>query len=270
MGTVFGARAQKIHSKVTAVCRSNYEVVKSSGIGIKSTLWGDSVFRPDRVVRTPSDVSHVDFDYVVLATKSSNHATDPIVDSIHPVVNRKTTLVSVQNGVTSETALRLAYENPIVSSTCYISCLQKRPGMVEQASHVRPHAFYLGINRPGRFSDGKQELNTLVGLDHAFSQVSDAQSERWRKMIFNTAWSLSAALMDKNTHEILRDNGGVQLAMSLAQEAHRIGRSMGVELAADLPELTIESARRAPPLVPSMLRDIRSGKPIEVEALCGK
>lgn len=270
MGTIFGAKAQKARSKVTAVCRSNYEVANSRGISIKSALWGDSIFRPDRVVRTPSEVSHVNFDYVVLATKFSNHSSDPLIDSIRPAVGSKTALVSVQNGITSEMILRRAFDNPIFSSTCYISCVQRQPGMVEQVSHVRPHAFYLGINRPGRLSDGSKELETLVGLDDAFARVEDAHGERWRKMIFNTAWSLSTALMNKNTHQVLQDSSGAQLVLGLAQEAHRVGISMGIDLAADLPKLTVESASRAPALVPSMLHDIRNGKPIEVEALCGQ
>lgn len=223
------------------------------------------------MARAPSEVSHVDFDYVVLATKLTNAPHDPLIDSIRAAVRAKTVLVSVQNGVTSENALRRAFDNnPIFSSTCYISCAQRAPGIVEQISHVRPHAFYVGVNRAGRSSDGKAELNRLVTLDNAFAQVADAHGERWRKMIFNTAWSLSTSLMDRNTHEVLRDPEGAQLVLGLAQEAHRVARAVGVDVASDIPKYTVESASKADPIVPSMLQDIRAGRPIEVEALCGE
>lgn len=221
-------------------------------------------------MRAASEVSHVDFDYIVLATKLSAQSNDPLIESIRPAVNSRTTLVSVQNGVTSELALRRAFDNPVLSSTCYISCTQRLPGIVEQVSHVRPHAFYLGINRPGRFSDGNKELRTLVDLDNAFARVDDAHAERWRKMIFNTAWSLSTSLMNRNTHEVLQDTSGSELVLGLAEETLSVARAQGINLSPDLPHVTIETARKAPALVPSMLQDIRRGKPIEVEALCGK
>lgn len=221
-------------------------------------------------MRSASEVAHVDFDFIVLATKLSNHPKDPLIETLRPAVKDTTTLVSVQNGITSEIALRHAFDNAIFSSTCYINCTQSQPGFVEQVSNVRPHAFYVGINRPGRHSDGKRELETLVGLDDAFAQVDDAHGERWRKMIFNTAWSLSTSLLDKDTHGVLQDKNGPQLVFGLAQEAYRIGRSLGIDLDANLPMATLDSPRNAPAIVPSMLQDIRRGKPIEVEALCGK
>lgn len=270
VGSIFGARAQTIRSRVTAVCRSNYEVAASRGINIKSNLWGESIFRPERTVRAAAEVSHVNFDYIVLATKLSAQSNDPLIESIRPAVSSDTALVSVQNGVTSELALGRAFDNPILSSTCYISCTQRLPGLVEQISHVRPHAFYLGVNRPGLFSDGKKELKNLVELDDAFAGVDDAHAERWRKMIFNTAWSLSTSLMNRNTHEVLQDSSGSELVLGLAEEALSVARVQGINLSPDLPLVTLETARKAPALVPSMLQDIRRGKPIEVEALCGK
>lgn len=196
---------------------------------------------------------------------------DPLLESIRPAIKPSTTLVSVQNGVSSELALSRAFENPIFSSTCYISCAQTAPGFVEQVSSVRPHAFYVGIHRPGRLSSGKQELDTLVSLDDTcLAKVEDAHAERWRKVIFNTAWSLSTSLLDKDTHQVLADNHGVQIVLGLAREAYNVALSLGIKLSPDLPSTTIESARRAPCIVPSMLQDIRKGKPIEVEALCGK
>ncbi|KAL1301854.1 hypothetical protein AAFC00_006039 [Neodothiora populina] len=269
VGSIFGARAQGARSRVTAVCRSNYDVAASSGIAIRSILWGNSIFNPNRVVKSPSDVSHVEFDYVVLATKLGKQSNRTLVDSIRPVIRPKTCLVSVQNGIDAEIALRQAFRNPVFSSTCYISCSQKQPGIVEHVSSIRPHAFYMGINRPGTLSSGEKELASFVSLDSAFTKVDDAHVERWRKMIFNTAWSLSTSLMDCNTHEVLRDDSGLRLVSGLAQEAYRVGRMMGINLPTDIPKYTVESAGKAPALVPSMLQDIRAGKPIEVEALCG-
>lgn len=40
---------QSGQSSVTAVCRSNYEIVKSNGIEFQTTAWGEGphVFKPD-------------------------------------------------------------------------------------------------------------------------------------------------------------------------------------------------------------------------------
>lgn len=269
VGSIFGARAQGTHARVTAVCRSNYDIAKARGIEIRSQLWGDSLFQPDRVVRSAKEASKVSYDYVVLATKSIND--EDLARSLRPLVGSKTTLVSAQNGVTSELALRrCGFTNPILSATCYISCRQPSVGVVEQISHVKPHAFYIGKHSNGRGPSGDLALDALVSLDQSFAKAEDAQKQRWEKMVFNAAWSPSSALFEKDTHGLLQDPAGMEVVRGLAYEAVAVGRAMGVSLSDELVQATVSGPASVPAIVPSMLQDRRLKRTLELDALCGK
>nr|POF06954.1 putative 2-dehydropantoate 2-reductase [Quercus suber] len=269
VGSIFGSRAQGKHARVTAVCRSNYDIARSKGIEIRSQLWGSSIYRPDRVIRSPSEVSHVAYDYVVVATKLTEESADSMGRSLSLVVKDQTTLVSAQNGVTSELALRkCGFDNPILSTTCYISCRQPRAGVVEQISHVRPHAFYIGKHSSGRRNNGDLALDTLVSLDDSFAKVEDAQTQRWEKMVFNAAWNPTSALFGKDTHGLLQDAAEMQTVRALAAEAVAVGQAMGIPLSDELVATTVNGPSRAPPIEPSMLQDLKCNRPLELEALC--
>ena len=253
------------------MCRSNYSIAKTHGIEIRSELWGRSVFQPHRTVQIPEEVAHIPYDYVVLATKSEQESAASLRHTLQAVVRGRTTLVSAQNGVGSELKLRqCGFDNPILSATCYISCQQPIPGRVEQISHVKPHAFYIGIHSGGIFSSGEQELDTFSSLDSSFGKVEDAQRQRWEKMVFNASWNPSSVLFDKDTHDLLRDPAAVRAVRALASEAAAVGRAMGVNLSEDLVDATVSGPAKAPRIIPSMLQDFRNGRPLEVDALCGE
>ena len=219
-----------------------------------------------RYSNTAEAATKVSYDYVVLATKSIND--DDLKKSLKPLVGRHTTLVSAQNGVTSELALRrCGFTNPILSATCYISCRQPSVGVVEQISQVKPHAFYIGKHSGGSADD--RELDALVSLDESFAKAEDAQKQRWEKMVFNAAWSPSSALFEKDTHGLLQDPAAMEVVRGLAREAIAVGRATGIRLKDELVETTLLGPARVPTIVPSMLQDRRLGRPLELEALCG-
>jgi 2-dehydropantoate 2-reductase len=239
---------------------------------MKTKIWGNGMFIPHRVVRSTNEVSDVDFDYVVCANKVTTSDHLSIVDDLTPVVSTKTALVSVQNGVGVEAPLRYAFQsNTVLSAVCYISCVQPVPGIVEQVSNIRPHAFHIGTyDTPGYRASVLDHcrLEDFVALDDKFKQIEDVQAERWTKQVFNGAWNPMTAITGLETHQLLA-SPHLQIVRQLATEIFHVAVQMGIPLPEDLPDRTIELARIYPSLAPSMLQDARKNKLMEIDSLCG-
>ncbi|KAL1621266.1 hypothetical protein SLS54_005762 [Diplodia seriata] len=274
VGSTIGWRlAQNPHARLSVVCRSNYSAVKQNGIQLTTKMWGNGTFLPYRVVRSPREASDMTFDYVVCANKVTPSDGLSFVQELAPAVTERTTLISAQNGVGVEAPLRKAFRNnTILSAVCYISCLQHVPGVIQQVSNIRPHAFHIGTFDP---RDGKDKgtdearLEKFVALDDKFKEISDAQAERWTKQIFNGAWNPMTAISGLETHPLL-GSPYLQTVRQLANEMYQVAVKLGISLADDLPAKTIEFARSNPSLAPSMLQDARMKRPMEVESLCGE
>lgn len=240
---------------------------------MKTKMWGNGVFRPFRVARSTHEMSDMAFDYVVCANKVTTFGGLSFANELARVVSRNTTLVSAQNGVGVETPLRHAFQNnTILSAVCYISCLQPFPGVVEQVSNIRPHAFHIGTyDTPGQNIPvvEEQRLKHFIALEEKFKEIKDVGAERWTKQIFNGAWNPTTAISGLETHGVLA-SPYLGMVCDLAKEIFNVAVKMGISLPTDLPLRTIELARINPSLVPSMLQDVRNMKMMEVESLCGE
>ncbi|ERF71123.1 hypothetical protein EPUS_09146 [Endocarpon pusillum Z07020] len=273
VGSTFGWRlAQNPFVRLSAVCRSNYTSVKTNGIHLRTTLWGNGSFRPHRVVKAVSDVQNVAFDYVVCANKLTPSDAVSFAEAIRPAVRPTTTLVSVQNGINVERPLKHMFEgNTILSAICYASCQQPLPGQVQQLTQIRPFAFAIGTYHSGS-TDTQSEnnkLEKLVSLDSKFKAIKDVNTERWTKMMFNGSLNPVSALTGLNSHQLLQDSPSLTLAHRLAEEIYEVASRSGANLPADSVSRTISCLQSPAPIVPSMLQDARDGRQMEVEALCG-
>lgn len=240
---------------------------------MNTQLWGLGAFRPHRVLRSVLEVQNVSFDYVICANKIVHSSEVAIADAIRPAVRSATVLVSLQNGINVEQPLRDAFaRNTVLSAICYVSCQQTGPGLVQQVSQIRPHAFHIGAFDHGSSARELKDsqVQDLVRLDAKFKEVEDIKTERWTKMIFNGSWNSVAALTGCDTHQILQNPLSLAVVQRLAAEIFEVAVKSGARLPRDLPLRTVSCAASTPSIVPSMLQDVLSGRKMEVEAICGK
>jgi 2-dehydropantoate 2-reductase len=261
---------------VSVVCRSNYNHVLDHGYTFRTRLWGDGSFQPRKVIRADSvarDAAIEQYDYIILANKiKSKDDTDHMIRGLRAIVRDDTVLVSTQNGMGNESSLRQAFAgNTILSSVCNISCSQPRPGNVEQTASITSHAFHLGIYRQGReiVSTDVRKLESLVAMDSQFCAVADVHREKWKKLVFNTAWNSVTAIAGTDTHELLRCSLTTNLVHQLAKEAYCIGVASGIDLERSSPDDVIELARRSRPIITSSLRDAQRGRKVEIHSMTG-
>lgn len=268
--------AQTARCRLSAVCRSNYDAVKAHGVTLKTEMWGGGTLQPYRVVRSVQELQGSRFDYIISGNKLTQ-GTD-FARAIEGVIDDQTTLVTTQNGLDPAKSLISHYpNNRILGSICYVACKQPKSGFVEQTSNIRPHAFAFGLIQSAKRASedalgDEAALRTLVALDESFQVTENLNSEVWAKLAWNSVWNPICALTGLDTHDVLATaSASLRETMdAIAKEVYHIALACGIQLPATTPKDVITASEKMPSLAPSMLQDVRRGRPLEIETLCGK
>ena len=217
-----------------------------------------------------------DADLVILATK----ATD-VDEAATRLAGRvpSATVMTIQNGLGAEEIVRGHGERPLVSAVTFMSGVRHSDAHVEYELDTET---WLGPYAATTTYDRAQEIEALLvesGLRaRAFSDLRPAQ---WSKLIFNATVNTVAALTDLPHVSAFAEVGASTdlglLVRDLVDEGKRVAAAAGVELHEDPWEMNVHAVRRgeteaaagAYAHVPSMLDDVRSHRPTEVDFITG-
>ncbi|UCG14139.1 MAG: 2-dehydropantoate 2-reductase [Deltaproteobacteria bacterium] len=264
IGGFYGGKLAQAGARVSAVCRSDYKVVCANGIHINS-VWGDFLFKPERVV---SDVSEYGPppDYILVGLKVL-----PEIETagmIKAVVGPDTVIVLVQNGVEiDQPVARVFPDNEIISGLAFICVTRTGPGRVEHIDFGR-----LVIGRfPAGNSDRAEGLAELFNNVNVPCEVTqDAVTARWRKLVWNAPFNpISVLGGGLDTKAMLDTPESVTLVRRIMEEVCRIAEAAGHPLPSEVVQQNIDGTRKMEPYKTSMLIDFEEGRPMEVEAILG-
>lgn len=207
--------------ELTAVIRSDYDVVTTKGYTLSSIDYGGrrenndpdeennriTGFKPDNVVKTLEEAAkHGPFDYIVVATKvvpgPSNNIWDEVIGAkglLYP--HKKTAIVLCQNGIGIE-----KYWDPLkekaflISGVSYISSTNVK-GVVTQYGHDSV--------RFGYFDQHETDLGPLETFHKLYSnEVNSAtidnntQYIRWRKLLYNSSINTVCCLTNSDVGQL--------------------------------------------------------------------
>lgn len=273
VGSIYGYILHKAGVSVTAVCRTNYSVVKEKGIRIRSKIFGRDQYHPN-AVRTISEArQHGPFDYLLVCSKAFPGTAEMMKEAVSP----QTAIALAQNGIGGEDDYAQLYpSNTIISGVVYLPVTQVEPGVVEMGNLER---FEIGTYPPNAGPSAKAKVQQLSDLFKAGGgsapAFDDVQPRRWIKVAVNAAWNATTALTLCDDANYLRSSPNAEVLI------RKIMKEVGsVATAADYPDVitaeVIEHDLQRPKsrLVtggkePSMLTDVRHGRPMEVEAILG-
>ena len=189
------------------------------------------------------------------------------------------TMMTIQNGLGAEEILRSHGAWPVISAVTFMSGVRHDDAHVEYELDTET---WLGPYAETTTFERTQEIEALLvaaGLRaRAFPDLRPAQ---WSKLIFNATVNTVAAITglphvgafaarDRPT-----DLG--HLVFGLVEEGKAVAAAGGVELHEDPWEMNVEAVRRGETLaaeghyahVPSMLEDVRAGRPTEIGFITG-
>lgn len=280
--------------EITAVCRSNYASLTEHGVDIESSQYGDEkAWRPKRVFQTVQEAADIDYDYIIACFKTLPDL-EPTPAVLGPLVQRCQTFVLIQNGIGIERDLQEA----IPQATIISGCAWIDVTLVDNYRIMR----HGGINRlvtgvhPPLPSTGDAQGNLRLRGDAALRQLeelwkkggfeptitSNIVAERWRKNLWNAAFSTLATLARADLFQIYAKDAweiNRPVAEGLMNEVVTVARAIGITeelLPSSAVKHTVEFAQAAysdptkgKPFKPSMTVDLEAGRPMEVEGIVG-
>ncbi|MGB6279160.1 MAG: 2-dehydropantoate 2-reductase [Syntrophobacteria bacterium] len=264
IGGFYGGTLAQAGAVVSTLCRSDYELVKSKGITVTSTL-GDFHFTPEKVIRDLGEYGPPP-DYILVGLKVL-----PEIDTaaiIKEVVGAETAIVLLQNGVEIEEPVARAFpDNEIVSGLAFICATRTSPGHIDHTDFGRVVI--------GRYPAGKSvkadELARLfkeAGLKCELTE--DAVTARWRKLVWNAPFNpISVLGGGADTKTMMENPESLELARKVMEEVCLIAAAAGHPLPEEIVQQNIDGTRAMAPYKSSMLVDFEAARPMEVEAILG-
>ena len=262
IGSFYGSLLARAGQHVSVVVRSDYDVVKSKGIDVESTL-GNWNFKPQYVVKTAAEYPE-QADYVVICTKVTEQVNR--AELIRAVVAPETAIVLIQNGIDVEPEIAQAFpDNLLISGLAFICATRTQPGHVHHTAYGR-----LAVGDfPNGISDKTTRLAAMFNDSGIECRTTDnVVTARWQKTVWNAPFNPISVLSDGlDTQTVLSTQESFLRA--IMSEVAAIAEACKHPLRKNVVDLNIESTRSMPPYKTSMLIDYEHGRSMETEAILG-
>lgn len=208
VGAFYASRlAHAPETRVSVICRSNFNAVKSNGFKVESPQYGTEQFHPHEVFSSPEAASRstiIVWDYVVVSTKALPDVSD---DSalLEGLIDSKTSIVLIQNGLGVEQPYAKRFpQATILSAVTIVSAAQPQHGVIR---HNRWTRISIGPYLPnfGNDATGEEKATARNSAFVALLQaggIKDAEAYdhaklqlvRWHKVAINAAMNPSSVL----------------------------------------------------------------------------
>ncbi len=264
VGSYYGARLAQAGSRVSVLCRSDYEAVKKNGITITSVA-GDYQFNPVQVIRDAGEYGEKP-DFIIVATKVLPEINVP--DLIKKAVYPATSIVLLQNGIEIESPVAAAFpDNEIISAIAFISVHRPAFGVIAHMDYGRAII--------GRYPSGTSEQ--IEALARRFRSAGvpcdidhDIVAARWRKLMWNAPFNpISVLCGGATTAEMTGSEPTLKLAVAVMTEIAALAEKAGHPVPASAIDKIVADTRSMAPTRTSMLQDYELRRPMEVEAILG-
>lgn len=292
IGAFFASRLASVPGvKVSAICRTNYNIVKNKGIRVTSPTFKEVVLKPTYTFATHDEARQtkqkddIIWSHLLVTTKVLPELGNPAA-LLDGLVDPSTTIVIPQNGLGIEEPYHTRFpNNTIISATTRTSAIQSSPGLVEHKHWTRttigpfapPDGSSLATQRTAEFVQLLHQagIPDIDHLDHTGMQFA-----RWHKTAINAALN-PAGVLARASNIVSPTNNAMSLdpyvcghMIAVMREVlHAATVVLGKPLPASLPSVddVIEGVKRdGSGSKPSMWVDWEAGRRVEVEAILGE
>jgi 2-dehydropantoate 2-reductase len=259
LGTLFGHRLAAQNEVLLLERKPEViEAIEANGLCV------DGVARSARAFSEPRELFGVQILFVFVRATDTLRALRPFAAKLNP----STVIVSVQNGLGNEEAIKTALGSTIslvVGATTEQS-LTIGPGEAKRIGQ--------GTTVLGGAGAAPETVNRVVRLlaDAGFSASAayDIRPHLWGKLIANAAINPVAALLGRPNGVVLSDEHAGEVARSLAQEAATVANAMRIPLPFNDSWTYVRSiVEQTIGLDNSMLHDLRAGTRTEIDFING-
>ena len=238
---------------------SDFEFVRENGLQIDSC---DGSFHLDGVEAYDDTRRMPKADVVLVGLKSINNHL--LKDLLPPVIEEKTTVVLIQNGIGLEDDLQAVFPGlHIVAGLAFICSGKVGPGHIS-------HQCYGSINL-GNYSCPDDRFHEILkdfqeaGIEAAEVPYLEA---RWRKAVWNMPFNGMTVALNTSTDRLLKNPSTRQLIYDQMMEVIGAANAVGVSaLTSEFADKMMAMTDAMTPYSPSMKLDFDHRRPMEIPYL---
>jgi 2-dehydropantoate 2-reductase len=194
---------------------------------------------------------------------------DAALDDLRPAVGRETMILPVLNGMRHMETLaeRFSPEN-LVGCALKIATILDDDGRVVHLTPLQDFAYGELDGSTTPRIESLHELMRAGGFQPRLSR--EIRREMWEKWIFLASLGAVTCLMRGTIGDVEAAPGGVAFALAVLDEAVATVRAIGTGPSEEFLTTTNgQLTAKGSPLTSSMYRDLRKGRPVEVENIIG-
>ena len=282
LGTVLGAYLTKNGVNIELVNRNkaHTEALKKNGATIKGTV---EMNVPVKAI-TPDEMEGK-YDVIFLLTKQLFN--NDVVNFLKPFLSDNGVIVTLQNGIPEPGIAEIVGNNHTMGCTVEWGATLAEPGVSILTSEPDSLSFHMG--KMEGITD--EQFNLVKNLLEKMCPVHTEDNllgARWSKLLINATFSGLGTVVGGTFGSVSEDKEVRKIAIKCMKECIDVGRASGVTFAPvqgkDITKLfyytnPIKKAfglflmpiamKKHRLLEPSMLQDLKKGKPCEIDAING-
>ena len=282
LGTVLGAYMTKNGQAVDLVNRNkaHVEALRKNGATVCGTL---DMNVPVRAL-LPEEMEGP-YDVIFLMTKQLHNRE--VVTRLKDLLADDGVLVTLQNGLPEPEIAEILGTPRTLGCVVEWGATLKEPGVCEMTSDPASLSFHMG-GMEGVAPEKVQEVKGLLELMCPVEIEENLLGARWSKLLINATFSGLGTVMGGTFGDVSETKEAQPIALACMKECMDVGRASGVKFAPvqgkDITKLfyyksglkkafakvLLPIAMKKHRLIePSMLQDVKKGKPCEVDAING-
>jgi len=264
VGGYFGGVLARFGEDVTLIEMGEHlDAIRSGGLRL-STNWGDFTVNP-HATPNPGEVGPV---HLILFTVKT-YSGDTVLPLIGPMVGPETTILTVQNGVTSYSRIAAVYgPERVLPGAAYIEVGRPAPGHIRQTG---PTARIEFGEMDGTVTPRAEAVAKLFSKEGIQVQIStDIESALWTKLVAVGAIGTVMAVARASLPEVFAGPEGERTVRTVMEEIVAVGRAKGVRFAPDVVEGHMADAKaEMEAYQASLQQDLLAGRPLEIDDILG-
>src|SRR5512141_828725 len=263
LGGYFGARLVHGGADVHFIARGKHlDAMRSDGLRIEGP---EPLHVSVRATDDPHEVGPVDL--LMLCVKLWD--TESALRQVLPMVGPDTAVISFQNGVLKDQALRAAFDwRQVMGGVAYVATSIAAPGVIRQTGPMQRLVFGEFDGSLSRRGEALLAACLAGGIKAEFSR--DIVREIWQKYVFLVGLSGTTSTIRKPIGPIRSNPQTRAFLHDVMQEVVAVARAHGVAVPEDYAQVRLQLADDvSPDMTSSMHHDLQRGNRLEVRWLAG-
>ncbi len=263
IGSLFGALLSRYNDVTLVGRREHINRIKKNGLRIMGKT--KITIRPKAI----SSISELNTKPELLILSVKSYDTESAIREALPILDKKTILVSIQNGLDNIDLITSHIDKDIVvGATTTEAAYFVKPGVVEHTGFGKTIIGELNNLTTERI----KRIESILNESGIKTEITtDIQREIWMKGIINSCINPITAIFNIKNGQILGDPLLVEITKKICNESTKIANANGINNIdeEDVIKKTIEVIERTSTNYSSMVQSLMKKKKTEIESING-